>query len=275
MANFLIINGEIFSEQEATLRVIPEDALIVSQKVWFGYGGIPLLHQNLNNLAHQLESMGAKLPKLFYHEREIFRLSKRILNKNKFYRSGLINFQFIISNERIDYLISARAEETFDFPLSKQGLLVEFCTDQLCNENRFSSLRCQHVNLWRIAKTQIKSSSSSGLILLNHNGFLTEGLAANLFMLKDGVLITSDLSTGCYEDLLRSIILQLAKEMHLKIIETAEIEMQHFLSMDEAFFVSEEKGIQWILGIENKRFVNTISIELHQRLNDYLKEIVN
>lgn len=274
MADFLIINGEIFSEQEARLRVIPVDALIVSQKVWFGYGGIPLLHQNINNLTQQLESLGAELPDLFSNKREIFRLTKRMLNKNKFYRSGLINFQFIISNERVDYLVSAQAKEIYDFPLSEQGLLVEFCNDSLCNENRFSGLRCHHVNFWHIAKNQIKAPSTSSQLLVNHHGYITEGIAANLFMIKDGILATPDLRTGCYEDLFRSIVLELAKQMELKIIETPEIEKQHFLSMDEAFLVSEEKGIQWILGIETKRFVNEISLQLHQLLNDYLKELV-
>lgn len=274
MADFLIINGEILSEQEARLAVLPTDTLIVSQKVWFGYGGIPLLQQNIVSIKKQLESLGAKLPDLLQNKRETFRLTKRMLNKNKFYRSGLISFQFILSRERVDYVVRAKAKEIFDFPLSEQGLLVEFYNDQVCDKNRFSKLRCHHVNHWRMAESQINTRTKTSQILLNHKHFLTEGVASNLFMVKDGVLISPDLTTGCYEDVLRHIVLELAKKMKLKIIETPNIEMQHFLSMDEAFFISEEKGIQWILGIANKRFVNEVSSQLHLQLNDYLKELV-
>lgn len=274
MAYFLIINGEIFPEQEAKLAPLSAETYIVSQKVWYGYGGIPLLQENISNIEQQLKSLGAQLPALFQNKREIFRLTKRMLNKNKFYRSGLINIQFIISDEGIDYQISAQAEKTFDFPLSEKGLLVEFSNDKLCAETRYSKLRCHHSNLWQIAKAQIKNKTLSGQILLNHNENLTEGINANLFMVKDGALVTPALSTGCYQDLLRPVVLEFAHKLNLKIIETNEIEKPHLLSMDEALFVSEEKGIQWILGIGTKRFVNETSLQLHEKLNDYLQEMV-
>jgi hypothetical protein len=44
--------------------------------------------------------------------------------------------------------------------------------------------------------------------------------------------------------------------------------------MNEIFFASEEIGIQWVLGVENKRFVNPVTKQIHRKLNKILKEKV-
>jgi hypothetical protein len=41
--------------------------------------------------------------------------------------------------------------------------------------------------------------------------------------------------------------------------------------MDEVFFANEENGIQWVLGVGNKRFVHQVSDKINIELNHYLK----
>jgi hypothetical protein len=45
--------------------------------------------------------------------------------------------------------------------------------------------------------------------------------------------------------------------------------------MNELFIAGEESGIQWILGVENKRFIHHYSEIIHEKLNDFLKGRVN
>ena len=44
--------------------------------------------------------------------------------------------------------------------------------------------------------------------------------------------------------------------------------------MNEIFLASEENGIQWVLGVGNKRFVHRASIKIHELLNLQLKKMV-
>lgn len=273
--DFLIINGQVVSKDEANLTAfLWDEPFIISQKVWFGFGGIPLFKENMESLERQLATFNQPLPALFKNKRELFRLTKRMLNKNKFYRSGFVHFQFFISSEQINTLITCSAFPEFEFPFANDGILVNF-TD--CTKNSTSVLgkfKCHNQPLWNSAKAKLKEALIQGSILINEKEFVCEGIAANIFMIKNKVLITPSLETGCYNDILRSAVLELARFLKLKVIETSEIKPEHLKEMDEIFFASEEKGIQWVLGIGNKRFVHEYSNEIHEQLNVFLKSKV-
>lgn len=270
--DFLIINGEVVSKNEANLtNFLWNEPFIIAQKVWFGFGGIPHFQENLDSIKEQLKTLNLPLPKLCKNKRELFRLTKRMLNKNKFYRSGLVNYQFFISDKNINYLITSEAFETFDFPFGEQGLLVNFSTVRKNSTFKLGRFKYHNNNLWNAAKAEIQNLKLGDSILLNENENVCEGIASNLFLIKDGVLITPSLETGCYEDLLRSVVLSVAKDLNLKSIEVPEIAKEHILEMDEVFFASEEHGIQWVLGVDKKRFVHEYSERVYIKLNDYLK----
>jgi len=274
--DFVIVNGEVVSRSEANLtEFLWDEPFILSQKVWFGFGGIPLFQENLNLIKKQLQTFNLQLPDLFKSKRELFRLTKRMLNKNKFYRSGHVNFQLFITNNNINTLITSHALPEFDFPFSEQGLLVNFSEVRKNSTLNLGIYKCHNTNLWNAAKAEIQNAQLNGSIVLNEKELVCEGISSNIFMIKDDVLITPSLKSGCYNDLLRLVTLNLGKDLNLKIIEVPEIAKEHLNEMDEVFFVGEELGIQWILGIENKRFVHEYSEQLHLELNNYLKNKVN
>ena len=64
-------------------------------------------------------------------------------------------------------------------------------------------------------------------------------------------------------------------EIKLKTEEPENIKTKDLLQMDEIFIASEEKGFQWILGIENKRYVHYFSRVIHEKLNQFLQEKVH
>ena len=94
---------------------------------------------------------------------------------------------------------------------------------------------------------------------------------SNIFIQKDNILFTPSADSGCYEDSLRNIVLELAEKLDLRIVESAKISKEDLLESDELFLACEEMGIQWILGIENKRFVHDYSVKIHEKINDFLK----
>jgi hypothetical protein len=57
-------------------------------------------------------------------------------------------------------------------------------------------------------------------------------------------------------------------------VESENIYKEDVLQMNEIFIAGEEYGIQWLLGVENKRYVHRYSAIIHEKLNDYLKKKV-
>ncbi len=96
---YVIVNGEILKKEETNVTsFFWNDPLVLAEKIWFGFGGIPLFEEKTEQIIQQLQNLGANIPDLFLNQREFFRRIKRMLNKNRFYRTGLINIQILISD---------------------------------------------------------------------------------------------------------------------------------------------------------------------------------
>lgn len=273
---FVIVNGMLNSREDAeTGSFLSDDVFVFNHKVWFGYGGIPLFTENIDLLKRQTESLGAQLPELFSKPRELYRRCKRMLNKNKFYRSGTLNFTFFISGPNVDFLITARNREIFDFPITEKGLLINISRHQVLSSAEKASLPVFHQSIWKTSQAELETSGCQSSVLFNEKGFVCEAISSNLFFIKNKVLYTPSCITGCYCDILRPVILELAEKMQLKFIESDELTADVLRTADEIFLISEANGIQWILGIEKKRFVRELSMHFHEMLNSFFKEKVH
>lgn len=276
MSRFVIVNGKVVEKEEINLsNLLLEERFGVVQQCWFGFGGIPLFEENVNQLKQQLEKLKIPVPALFQNQRELFRVTKRMLNKNKFYRSGFVHFRVFGHNEEPTSLITNEAFETFDFPFSENGVLVNYSPYPKHAINPLNPFRFYNQPLWDAAKAQLQNTPFQNSIFLNENHAVCDAIHTNLFFIRDKELIAPALSTGCYHDILRNIILKLATETDLTVTESDHIQQGDVLQMDEIFLAGEALGIQWILGVENKRYIHLYSLLIHEKLNQYLKTKVN
>jgi len=270
--NFLIINGEIVRMEDAhTTHILLNEPFILSQKIWFGFGGIPLFNENIDSVCQQLNVINIPIPDFLKNKRELFRVSKRMLNKNRYFRSGILNFQLYIVNSEIDYTITCQPFSSSDFPVANNGVLVNFSIIPKDSTNPLNCYNLYNKPIWKAIEYQLTGTSYQNSILLNEKKMVCEGIASNIFMVKDGVLITPSMESGCYEDTLRVFVLEVANRLKMRVMELSKIKKEQILEMNELFFANEHRGIEWVLGIENKRFVRYYSEKIHQKLNELLK----
>ena len=122
---FLIFNGKILKYDEISFsEFYMEESLELTQKVWFGFGGIPLLSRNMELLIQQAEIVHIPLPGLIKKTGELFRLSKRMLNKNRYYRSGFIIFKLLSDGLVTHTVVTAVLAAESGVPYPEQGILV-------------------------------------------------------------------------------------------------------------------------------------------------------
>ena len=111
-----------------------------------------------------------------------------------------------------------------------------------------SSYTRHHVN---ITMTQAKSVSNytnsilanmealddgyDEALLLDASGFVSEGAGENIFVVKDGVIYTPDLSAGALNGITRNTVLHIAKDLGLEIVQKRITRDEVYIS-DEAFF---------------------------------------
>ncbi len=72
-------------------------------------------------------------------------------------------------------------------------------------------------------------------LLLDPSGFVSEGAGENIFVVKDGVIYTPDLSAGALNGITRNTVFHIAKDLGLEIVQK-RITRDEIYICDEAFF---------------------------------------
>jgi branched-chain amino acid aminotransferase len=72
-------------------------------------------------------------------------------------------------------------------------------------------------------------------LLLDASGFVSEGAGENIFLVKDGVIYTPDLSAGALNGITRNTVFHIAKDLGLEIVQKRITRDEVYIA-DEAFF---------------------------------------
>lgn len=88
-------------------------------------------------------------------------------------------------------------------------------------------------------------------IAIDEHGHVSEGTVANLFIVRDGVLLTPDLATDILEGITRSTVLQLAKDMGIPVKERS-IDRSELYMTDEAFMCGSSACVTPVLSVDRR-----------------------
>ncbi len=102
-----------------------------------------------------------------------------------------------------------------------------------------------------LAKREAKFAGYDEAILLDANGYASEGSGENLFIVKRGVLHTPDLSSSILEGITRDTVITLAREMGLTVQECRITRDQLWLA-DEVFLTGTAAEITPVREIDNR-----------------------
>ena len=72
-------------------------------------------------------------------------------------------------------------------------------------------------------------------LLLDNAGFVSEGAGENVFVIKDGVVYTPDLSAGALNGITRNTVLHIAKDLGLELVQKRITRDECYIA-DEMFF---------------------------------------
>ena len=102
-----------------------------------------------------------------------------------------------------------------------------------------------------LAKTEAEESGFDEAIVLTDDGHVSEGSAANLFLVRDGMLITAPSSDNILEGIVRSSVLRIAKDEKIPV-EIRRIDRTELYLVDEAFFCGTGVQIAAITRVDHR-----------------------
>ncbi len=70
-----------------------------------------------------------------------------------------------------------------------------------------------------LAKIEALDNDVPEAIIYNHEGFVAEATADNVFIVRDGVIFTSPVQAGALEGITRGIVIKLGKQHNIEVVE--------------------------------------------------------
>lgn len=132
-----------------------------------------------------------------------------------------------------------------DYAWSEKGLTVELFKDHYVQPGLLSTVKSSNSLVYVLAGIFAQENGYDAMLLVNDKKMLVEANAANVFVLKDGVLKTAPLEDGALRGVFRKNMLAWAKEIGLEVKEES-INPFELQKADEIWLTNTITGIQWV-----------------------------
>jgi len=122
------------------------------------------------------------------------------------------------------------------YPKTKyaKGFKAMISNIRIDRKPRFCEVKSLDYFSFLMARRQAKVKGFDEALLLNPKGYISEGSYTNIFYVKDKVLFTPQLNSGCLNGITRQYVCAIAKRLKIEVKETLVLPGD-LLQSDEAF----------------------------------------
>lgn len=223
-----------------------------------GYLSVFRVEDHFKRFLSSLHIVGVGFP---YAQDELVTILKTLVEKNKpktdtyfrpFAYAGSTNLSPNLMGDQVFQFALYMVPLGEYLPIAK-GLKVGVSSWRRISDNAIPSrakISGGYINS-ALARTEAEKHGYDEAIFLTQEGTVAEGSAENLFIVRDGVLITSAKTDDVLEGITRRTILQIASDLHIPT-EERTIDRSELYISDEAFFSGTGVQVSWISEIDNR-----------------------
>jgi branched-chain amino acid aminotransferase len=115
-----------------------------------------------------------------------------------------------------------------------------------------------------LAKIQANQAGVDSALMLDNLGFIAEMNGTNIFMVKNGKLLTPT-ADACLHGITRALVLELARENGM-LVEERNLSLTELYSADEAFGTGSMGELTPITEVDGRTLVNRSGTQITQEL---------
>jgi branched-chain amino acid aminotransferase len=215
----------------------------------------------------------------------ILELTGEILQKNQCQSDTYLRPIVYKSDRRIDPFLSTPDTQDdfclFTVPLqqyidTQKGLHLGISAWRRLDDNMMparAKVSGAYVNS-ALAKTDAKLSGFDDAILLSEDGHVAEGSAMNLFLVRNGRLITPSVTSNILEGITRDTVIQLAKQELGLEVEGRSIDRTELYIANELFLCGTATEIAPVTKVDHRIIGNGKMGPLTQKLQALYQQVV-
>lgn len=173
---------------------------------------------------------------------------------------------YLPQTNEVSYLIQATELKLKEYILNTSDYEVDLFKDFYITKQLLSTIKSTNKAVQITGSIFAKENDLQNCLLLNDSKNVIEALNGNVFMLKDGALVTPPVSEGCLNGILRKQILIIAKTMNVEV-EEKPISPFDLQKADELFITNVISGVLSISKYRKKDFENVFASKLIDALN--------
>jgi len=240
------------------------------------------LHEHVDRLFNSAIVLGIDIP---FSQKEIFTAIQLVVRKNKLKECYIRPIVFLGHNQMglnpngVDVRVAIAAWPWGTY-LGDEGISrgirvrISSFTRHHVNITMTRAKACGHYVNSILAKTEAVRDGYDEAILLDSQGYVSEGSGENIFLLSKGRLKTPALSCSNLEGITRDSVFDIAK--HLKIeVEEGRITRDELYIADEVFLTGTAAEITPVREIDNRTIGNGKRGKATTRIQKMFFEIVH
>jgi branched-chain amino acid aminotransferase len=252
MGQIVNIDGTLFPPEEAKISVFDHGFLYgdnIYETMRTYRGKMFLIERHLFRLDASAKLIRLNLPlNQSDFQRQIERSAAAGSNNESYIRlivtrgKGAITLD-MDGSERASYVIIVKPLDPYPREYYLRGVKLAMVSIRR-NDRQALNPKIKSGNLLNnvLAYMQAKSEGAFEGILCNLAGYVTEATSSNVFMVKNGILITPSLDAGLLSGVTRGLVLELAAA-HQISIEERNVLPEELLNCDECFITSTTKAV--------------------------------
>ena len=240
------------------------------------------LHEHVDRLFNSAIILGIDIP---FSQKEIFTAIQLVVRKNKLKECYIRPIVFLGHNQMglnpngVDVRVAIAAWPWGTY-LGDEGISrgirvrISSFTRHHVNITMTRAKACGHYVNSILAKTEAVRDGYDEAILLDSQGYVSEGSGENIFLLSKGRLKTPALSCSNLEGIKRDSVFEIAK--HLKIeVEEGRVTRDELYIADEVFLTGTAAEITPVREIDNRTIGNGKRGKATTRIQKMFFEIVH
>lgn len=152
---------------------------------------------------------------------------------------------------RPSLLIEARAATDYPARLYEHGASALVASARRNETSPLARLKSLNYLDNLLAREEARRAGVDEALFLNTRGFLADGSAANIFLVRGGKLVTPPVEDGALPGVTRGAVLELARSARIPAGE-ASLTLDDLLAADEAFLTNAVAAVMPLVTVEGK-----------------------
>ena len=148
--------------------------------------------------------------------------------------------------------------------LNENGLIIDIYPDARKSYDIFSNLKSANFQPYVMAAQYARENKLNDCLVLNSYNRIADSTIANLFLIKNEIIITPSLDEGCIDGVMRKYLVNSIKSDGADVKETTVSE-KDILNADEIFLTNAIHGIKWVSHFRSNKYGSKKTTELYNR----------